>query len=544
MSKGSEKNVEYSVVISGGRVVDGTGNPWFYADLGIRNDRIAAIAAPGALKLARARERIDAHGLIVAPGFIDIQSHSGPSFLGAGDGRVINKITQGITTEILGEDWTEAPANAAAVETARAVGRPITSNFFGRHGFRSWLEAMQSHGMSVNVGSFVGFANLRSCVKGLSTGPLTSTELEAVRSLLREAMEDGAFGVAPALSFPPSSFASSSELVEIVRAAAPYGGIFAVHLRSEDDDLLASIDEVLKIGREARIPVEIYHFKAVGRRNWAKEAAAIKKIDDARREGVDVGAMMYPYEARNGKLADCLPPKMASANLVSPLHTADAPGMVRLESPSAVAHNPCVLVTPEGVMLRNLRSPGNARFAGKTLSEFAAAKGKDWSDAAADLIDSEPEAVNVFFFVASEPLLVLQMQQPWIEFGTDFGSEDPENPREPYHPRAFGTYPRVLGKYLRDENAISLEDAVRKMTGAVARTLSIQDRGSLRKGNYADIVIFDPRCVEDRATYGMPNQLSVGIRYVYVNGAKVVSGGKPTGVMAGRALYGPGVLTE
>jgi dihydroorotase/N-acyl-D-amino-acid deacylase len=298
------------VVILGGRIVDGSGNPWFYGDLAIGGDRIARIAPAGVLQEAPARERVDARGLVVAPGFIDIQSHSRDAFL-TGDGRVLSKITQGITTEIMGEGWTNAPVNEltlAAAGSADPAEQELSREFMGPHGFDRWLRTLERNGTSPNFGSFLGATTVRMYAKGMTEGPATVEELETMRMLVRDAMEDGAFGLATALIYPPGSFASTEELIEISKAMAPYGGVYITHMRSEADQYLQAIDEALAIGRGAGVPVEIYHLKAGGQRNWHKASLAIARIDAARAEGQDVQANMYPYVAGGTGLTACLPP--------------------------------------------------------------------------------------------------------------------------------------------------------------------------------------------------------------------------------------------
>ncbi len=535
----------FDVVITGGRIVDGTGSAWFYGDLAIQGDRIARITPRGMLKDAPARERIDASGLVVAPGFIDIQSHSRGAFL-FGDGRVISKVTQGITTEIMGEGSTNAPLNPAmAGDLSRlpADRRAVVESFMGPHGFSAWLEAMERNGVSPNVGSFVGASTIREYVKGMSMGPASPAELDTMRALVRRAMEDGAFGIASALIYPPGNFASTGELVELARAMAPYGGVYITHMRSEADRLLEAIDEAIEIGRRAGVPVEIYHLKAAGQRNWHKAAQAIAKIDSARSAGIDVQANMYPYVAGSTGLSACLPPwASADGKLLDNLRDPEMRERIRAEVLQQTTdwENLCTLATPEGVLILGLERPENRQHVGRRLSEIAAAQGKHWLDAVMDLILSEQSGIGTVYFMMSEENVKLQLRQPWIKFGTDAGGVDPDSADALTHPRAYGTFTRILGKYVREDKVLGLEDAIRKMTSAVATRLSIPDRGLLRPGFYADIVIFDPETVADRATFEQPHQLSVGIRHVLVNGVAVVKDGEHTGAKPGRVIRGPG----
>lgn len=535
----------YDIVITGGRIVDGTGNAWFHGDVGIRGDRIARITPGGMLANAPARERIDANNLVVAPGFIDIQSHSRGSFL-FGDGRVVSKVTQGVTTEIMGEGSTNAPANPQMMgdlARLRPERRAVVERFMEPHGFGHWLEAMERHGVSPNVGSFVGASTIREYVKGMALGPASPAELDTMRALMRRAMEDGAFGLASALIYPPGNFASTDELAAIAGAMAPYGGVYITHMRSEADQFLEAIDEAIEIGRRGGVPVEIYHLKAGGQRNWPKAARAIAKVDSARAAGLEVQANMYPYIAGSTGLAACLPPwASADGKLLENLRDPAMRSRIRAEvlQQTTEWENLCGLATPEGVLILGLEKPENRPHAAKRLSQIAQALGKHWLDAVMDLIVSEEQGIGTVYFMMSEDNVKLQLRQPWIKFGTDAGGVDPDSADGLTHPRAYGTFTRILGKYVRDERVIPLEDAIRKMSSAVATRLSIPDRGVLREGLYADIVVFDPRTVADRATFERPHQLSVGVRYVLVNGVPVVRGGRHTGAKPGRALRGPG----
>ncbi len=535
----------YDIVIEHGRLVDGTGAAWFNGDLAIRGDRIAKIAPAGTLADAPARERIDAHGMVVAPGFIDIQSHSRSSFLN-GDGRIVSKVTQGITTEIMGEGWTNAPANEKTLESNSTVDPAAAErgrDFFGSHGFDRWLRAMEQNGVSTNIGSFVGATTIRVYAKGDAMGAANEAELDTMRAITREAMEDGAFGVASALIYPPGNFASTQELIEIAKAMAPYGGTYITHMRSEADQVLEAIDEAITIGREGGVPVEIYHLKAAGQRNWYKAPMMIAKIDSARAAGFDVQANMYPYIAGGTGLAALLPPwAAADGKLLDNIQDPDARAKIKAEmlSDETMWENLGRLTTPQGVLVVDIEGDDNKRWIGKRLSAIAAEMGKDWADAALDLLTASDAQAGMVVFMMAEDNVKLQLQQPWIKIGTDAGGYDPDSATSMAHPRAYGTYPRILGKYVRDEGVLSLEDAIRKMSSAVAIRVGIQDRGLLREGMYADVVVFDPDAIIDRATFADPHQLSVGVREVFVNGVGVVRDGQHTGAKPGRIVRGPG----
>lgn len=528
----------YDVVIEGGRIVDGTGNPWYPGDIGIRGDRIVTVTLPGRLSTAPAALRVDATDRVVSPGFIDIQSHSRFNFLPGGDGRVVSKVTMGVTTEIMGESTTNAPSSPAMLEAAGPAAGVTQFATFGE-----WMEAMERHGASVNFGSFVGASTVRVLGMGQRMGAAGSPERREMQRAVRQSMQEGAFGVASALIYPPGAFAGTDELISVTAAAAPFGGMYITHLRSEADRLLEAIDEAIEVGTQAGVPVEIYHLKAAGQRNWHKAELAVAKIDSARAAGIDVQANMYPYTAGSTGLTACFPPgASADGGLFRNLRDTAARARIRqeIESPTQEWENLCALAGPEGTLLLGLSRPGNRRFAGRSLDDVARERGQDWIETAFDLVLDERQDISTIFFLMSEENVQMQIGQPWMKFGTDAGGRDPAAPGGLAHPRAYGTFTRVLGRYVRDEGVTDIEDAVRKMSSAVATRLRLEDRGLVREGYYADVVVFDPLTVGERATYEEPHQVSTGIEHVFVNGVAVLSDGRHTGAMPGRPLRGPG----
>ena len=536
----------YDVVISGGKIVDGTGNSWFYGDIGLRGDRIAIIAPVGTLAQARAGRRIDAKGMVVAPGFIDIQGQSDEQLL-TGDGRVISKVTQGVTTEILGEGDTPAPVNArmlATYDASDSNGIRIAKQFMGDRGFGAWLDAMQKHGNSINVGSFLGAGTIRAYANGLAQGTPSEAQLDTMRRVTRDAMRDGAFGVASALIYPPGSYAGTLELSEIAKAMAPYHGVYISHVRSEGDSLLEAIDEALAIGRAGGVPVEIYHLKAAGHHAWGKAAEMVSKIDSARAAGQDVGATMYPYTASGNGLAACVPPWAAeNGKLLDNLKNPETRARIISEAMDSTPHKPvyCQESGPGPIMVVGLLStPSLAKYEGWRLDKIADDMHKSWGEAMADVVLTSGGRAGKLTFSMTDENVAMQLRRPWVVIGTDAEGFDPDSAKGLTHPRAYGSYPRLLGKYVREEHVLTLEDAIRKFSSGVAERLSISDRGLLRAGMYADVVVFDPNTIIDKATYEKPHQLSVGMREVFVNGVEVLKDGVHTSAKPGRTLRGVG----
>jgi N-acyl-D-amino-acid deacylase len=540
----------YDLVITNGKVVDGSGNPWFYGDVGVSGGRILRVTPAGLLRDAPANRRIDASGLVVAPGVIDIQAQSYGQLL-FGDSRVVSMTTQGVTTMILGEGDTPAPANERLIAAAVAEATDTTlvrmmRGFTGVHGFDAWLSAMERHGDAVNVGSFLGAGTVRAYAKGMVEGPAAPAELDTMRRVVRDAMRDGALGVASALIYPPGSYASTEELIEEAKAMAPFGGLYITHMRSEGDRLIEAVREALRIGAEGGVPVEIYHLKAAGAANWPKARQVVAMIDSARAAGQDVAADQYPYTAGQNNLSSCIPPwAHAVGRLLERLRDPAARARIKAEMTSEHAsfESLCLAATPGGVEVLGFTVDSLKKFEGKRLTEIAAAWSEHWADALMDLTLVERNRLGQVIFIASDSNVAMQVRQPWMKFGTDAEAFDPDSAKVATHPRAYGTYPRILGRFVRQDHILTLEDAVRKMSGAVAERLGIRDRGELREGMFADIMIFDPTTILDRATYERPHQLSVGARYVLVNGVPVVDDGHVTGAKPGMVVRGPGYRT-
>jgi N-acyl-D-amino-acid deacylase len=533
----------FDVLIENGKVIDGTGAAWYYGDVALRGDRIAAIGPRGAFRNAGAATRVDATGQVVAPGFIDIQAASYSNYM-FGDGKAISMITQGITTAIHGEGQSPGPMNDKLLATEDdTAAKRVLSGFTGPHGFSKWLEYMNARGTAQNVGSFMGDGTVRVYAKGTEEGRLSPAELDTMRAMVVRGMRDGAFGIASALIYPPNTYASTEELVEAAKAMAPYGGVYITHMRSEGDKFLEAIDEAMRIGREGGVPVEIYHLKASGPRNWPKMPIAIAKIDSARAAGQDVQANMYLYPAGGNSFASCIPPKYAAGgrlleNLKNP--SLRATMLAEMHAIDAGYENLCEIATPANVMVVGFRKEANKRFEGKRLSEISAALGKDWAETIIDLNVDEELRLGELLFLMSEENIRLQLQQPWIKFGTDAASTDPATARGMTHPRTYGNFPRLFARYVREQHVIPLEDAVRKASSAVAARLKITDRGVLKAGLKADVIVFDPATIMDNATFENPHKLSTGIRDVFVNGVAVLRNGQHTGAKPGVVVRGPG----
>ena len=532
-----------TTLIRKARIIDGTGNPWQFGDLLLKGDRIDAIAPPGAIPAVNCTEVVDATGLVACPGFIDIQSHSILSLMI--DGRCLSKITQGVTTEIMGEAWTPAPVAGRHTDPmANAIlTMPISDQWHekirGWTSFGDWLRDVEAAGVSPNIGSFLGGGTLRHVGKGMEMGPPSADELELMRRTMADAMEDGAFGVSYALIYPPDSYTETDELIEICKVVSRHNGIYITHMRSESDKLFEGLEEALTIGRCADLPVEIYHLKASGTANWHRMPSTIARIEEARAQGLDVTADMYPYDASGTGLSSLLPTwTAADGQFFENLEQPAVRARIRAEMFEGAGNKkrPTTRGGAEGVIPVGLHREDNRAYVGMNLAQIAAERGQDWLDCAIDLLRSEGQRIGTIFLSISEDNLRSQLPLPWIKIATDAAGLDPAWAAElgPTHPRAYGTYPRVLGKYVREQRLLTLEDAVRKMTGAVADRLGLRQRGHLRTGHFADVVLFDPLTIGDRATFADSHQLSVGVQDVWVNGERVLRKGEHTGAFPGR----------
>ena len=532
----------YDVILRGGRIVDGSGNPWFKGDLAIRGDRIAAV---GNLAKARARRTIDARGLVVAPGFIDLLGQSEITVLV--DPHVRSKITQGITTELTGEGGSVAPQTAFTIEDLMPGIAEYKLTVDWRD-FDGYFRRVKGKGSAINFAHMVGATQVRQAVIKSDNRLPTPVELDAMKLHVARAMESGAFGLSSSLIYPPASFSDTHELVELAKVAAKYGGIYASHIRNEAEGIIPALKEAETIGEEAGVPVEIWHLKAAGRQNWGRMKEIVAEIESARARGIDMTADIYPYPAAATGLAASLPPTASEggvAKLVARLKDPAERDRIRkeVENPSggweSLFHN---VGGPEGVLVVGVATPANKKFQGKRLSEIATMRGVDPFDAMFDLLVEENGAVSCVYFAMSEEDVRVAMATPWVAFNCDASGVSPEGVLglSSTHPRAYGTFPRVLGRYVRDDKVLSLEDAVRKMTSLPAQKLGLRDRGLLRPGMYADITVFDPEKVIDRATFDAAHQYSEGIVHVFVNGAPVVDQGKITSRLPGRILRGPG----
>ncbi len=533
---------QYGLLIRNGHIIDGTGSPWYSGDLAIRDGRIAAV---GALVDAKAEKTIDAAGMVVAPGFIDMLGQSDLSILV--NPRLPSKIFQGITTEITGEGSSAAPLNDSIIAADR-VGYDhykITPDW---RTLGEYFARLERQGIGINVADYVGATQVRRMVLGDVDRAPTAAELEQMRELVRQAMRDGAVGVSTSLQYPPAPYAKTEELIALAAAAARYGGVYATHMRSESDEIIPALDEAIRIGREARIPVEIWHLKVAGKRNWGRMPEIVAKIESARRSGVDIAADTYAYTAWFNSLSAMVPPWAhdgGTAKLLERLGDPAARRRIRkdMETPGSWENNSWQEISgPEAILIGAVQNPALLGLQGKTLAQVAKEKKADPIDALLDLLIEDQGYTSVAVFGMAEKDVVLALKQPWVSINNDSQGTAPDGilGQEHPHPRAYGTFPRILRKYVREEKALTLEDAIRKFTSLPAQRMRLGDRGVLKAGAWADVVVFDPARVRDLATFAKPNQLSEGMDWVLVNGVPVIAEGKATGALPGKVLRGPG----
>jgi len=534
----------FDLIITNGHLIDGTGSPWYSGDLGIRDGKIAAI---GNLADASCKRRIDAHGMVVAPGFIDMLGQSELTILV--DPRLPSKIYQGITTEITGEGGSAAPLNDAIIQADHAGYEhyKITPDW---RTFRQYFARIEKQGMGINLASYVGATQVRRMVLGDADVQPTPAQLEQMKDLVRRGMRDGAVGVSTSLEYAPAPYAKTEEIIALAAEASKYGGIYATHMRDESNSVLDAIDEALRIGREANIPVEIWHFKVAGKNNWGRMPQLVAKINAARAQGMDVTADTYAYTAWFNSFSAFIPPWAhdgGDAKLVERLKDPALRERIRKDmmTPSKDWDNEWQEIPgPESILIGVVQNPKLLPLQGKRLSEIAALWHKDPIDALFDLLIEDNAFTGVAVFGMSEPDVALALQQPWISVDNDSSGTSPDGilGQEHPHPRAYGTFPRILRKYVREEHKLTLEDAIRKFSALPAQRLRLTDRGVLKAGMWADLVIFDPATIHDQATFENPNQLSQGMEYVLVNGTPVIDQGKMTGALPGKVLRGAGYV--
>ncbi len=536
-----QRQPQFDFLIVNARIVDGTGNPWFFGDVGIRDDRIAAV---GHLKGALARRTIEANGAVLSPGFIDMLGQSELVLLA--DPRAMSKISQGVTTEITGEGESIAPQN----DRTRAELKPEADRYgiaVDWNDLNGYFDRLKQKGSAVNVGTFVGATQVREYVVGFDDRPATPAELDQMKQLVRTAMQQGALGLSSALVYAPAIYASTAELIGLAREAGSWGGIYITHIRNERDREMQALYEATDIAREAGLPVEVWHLKVAGKQNFGKMSEIVGLINRFRTDGIDITANMYPYTASAAGLSACIPAWAHDGG--------DAKMLQRLRDPASRARIRADLLNDrteqenfysgtgaDGIMISDVHHPDLKPFEGALLSAIAKEWKKDPIDALMDLLVADSARTGAIYFSMSEPDIRIAMAQPWVSFDTDYNAVATDgilHSGKP-HPRAYGTFARVLARYVRQENVLTLEEAVRKMTSLPAQRVGLTDRGLVKPGFYADLVLFNPAAVQDRATFADPHQYSAGIDLVIVNGQPVWDHGTFTGNLPGRPLRGPG----
>ena len=538
----SPRAADFDVIIKKGTVYDGTGGEAQKIDVAIRSDRIAGV---GDFKTAKAKVIVDAGGLAVAPGFINMLSWSNESLIE--DGRSQSEIRQGVTTEIMGEGESMGPVNDRVREKIVRDQKDIHYEIKWKT-LAEYLRYLEARGISCNVASFIGATTIREYVIGFEDKAPTPEQLDEMRELVRREMEAGALGIGTSLIYPPAFYAKTDELIELCKVAAKYQGKYISHMRSEGNRLLEAFDELIRISREAGIPAEVYHIKAAGQQNWPKVDQFLSRIEAAQKEGLNIRANMYTYTAAGTGLDACLPPWTEDGGypalfkrLRDPVARDKIAAQVKM--PSNEWENLYLAAgSPDKILLVGFKSEKLKPLTGKSLADVAKERGKDAITTVMDLIAEDESRIDTIYFLMSEENVKKELAKPWISFGSDEASQAPEgvflksNP----HPRAYGNFARVLGKYVRDEKVIPLQEAVRRLSGLPAMNLGLDHRGFIKEGMFADVVVFDPAAIADRATFDKPHQYAVGMKDVFVNGAQVLKDGEHTGAKPGRALWGPG----
>ena len=539
-----EQTRSFNIVITNGRIIDGTGSPWYSGDVGIRNGKIAAI---GNLSAAPRARTIDARGKVVAPGFIDMLGQSEYTILV--DPRLPSKIYQGITTEITGEGESIAPLSDAILRADQEQYDHYHIHADWRT-FREYFSRLEKQRIGINIASYVGATRVRRMVIGDNDAQPTPAQLEQMKELVRQAMRDGAVGASTALEYAPAPYAKTEELITLAAEASRFGGIYATHMRNEGTGVLSAIEEALRIGREAHIPVEIWHLKTGGKPSWGHMPEVVAKINAARAQGLDVSADTYAYTAWFNDFSAFIPAWAhdgGNAKLIERLKDPATRERIRKDmlTPSDLWDNEWQEIPgPEAVLIGVVHNPQLLPLQGKTLAEIAKIWNKEPMDALFDLLIEDHALTSVAVFGMSEPDVALALEQPWVSVDNDSSGTSPDGilGQEHPHPRAYGTFPRILRKYVREEHKLTLEDAIRKFSALPAQRMRFADRGVLKPGMYADIVVFDPATIHDVATFDNPNQLSQGMEYVLVNGVPVVDQSKMTGALPGKVLRGPGYV--
>lgn len=537
------ERADYDVIILHGTVVDGSGQPGRKADVGIRGDRIVSI---GDLSEAPAKTHIDATGQVVAPGFINMLSWAVRSLMV--DGRGLSDIKQGVTLEVFGEGWSMGPvADTPASKAMLKQFQDVKAGSAQWTTLGEYLDFLQNKGVSPNIASFVGATTLRIHEIGYDDRAPTPAELENMKALTRQAMEEGAMGLGSSLIYPPGFFASTEELIELAKVVGEYNGRYISHMRSEGNRIEQSIQELISIAREGGVGAEIYHLKMGGKQNWGKFPVVVNMVNEARAEGLDITSDMYTYIAGGTSLSACFPPWASDGGRAALLERLKDPVtrariVSEMQMNSDDWENLYFGAGPGGILLMNIETEPLREYIGKTVEEVANVRGISSEETIIDLVLESENSIGAVYFLMSEAIVREQIKLPWMSFGSDAAAVAPEGKvlEKGAHPRTYGNFARVLGKYVRDENVITLEEAIYKLSAFPAKNLKITDRGRLEEGYYADVVIFNPNTIADHATFKDPHQLSTGMNHVFVNGEHVLNNGEHTGALPGRVVRGPG----